>query len=435
MIRKLFQSELLRKSSLVTASSAISAFSRFLLVTILARYFSPETYGVWVSITSVAAIMMFGDFGITNALRNKLSLLRTSDNETDDIEREYFFTTFYFFIFFSGLLVFGFLWLSDFLPIEKLYNTSDILLKKQGVQMFVYVQVVFLIGIPFGIAMGLFFSYNESNVVAIINILNSLVSLGAILFAAFIFNVDIVILAKLYFALNLVFSVVAFVIFIVKRKWYNCFSISLKFAFYRVMEMLGTGMMFLGIQISTSYISNVPTVFIGAVGDLSMAASFNILQKLYVFVINIYQSAFNPIWSKISELVVLKKWQQVKRLHLNVIILSILLIGVFTFLLLIFSNSIIHLFVGNGYIVSKSLVALVGASYTLYIAFEASSLLQNALGKIKLRLSLQLVLLFILNFSLSKVYSILGINGIPVVLGVCWLILFVSIYIQGRKVI
>jgi len=119
--RKKLQGDMFKTSSFMAISQAISSISRFLLVTILARYLSPESYGIWVSITSVAAIMMFGDFGITNALRNKLSFLLASPENTDNIQREYFYTAFYFFFLLSIVLAISFYFISSYLPIEMKY--------------------------------------------------------------------------------------------------------------------------------------------------------------------------------------------------------------------------------------------------------------------------------------------------------------------------
>lgn len=432
---KLSKNDLFKKSSFMALSTAFTAISRFLLVTILARYLSPEYYGVWVSITSVAAIMMFGDFGITNALRNKLSTLLAQDKDTDNLQREYFFTSFYFFLGLAIILSITFVWLSNYIPIEKLYKTNNELLKLQGVEIFIFIQITFLMSIPFGMAAGLFFSYDESKYVAIFNMMNSVMTLGSVLILSLVFNSNIVLLAKVYFSLNLGVNFCFLLFFIYKRHWFRELSVDARKAPFRIIELLKTGVMFLGIQLSTSFTNNFPTVFIAAVVDLRIAASFNIAQKLYAMVLTIYQSVFNPIWSKLTLLAAQFKWKEFKNLHNNIILITF---GVFSITTIVFSftaNLIYEIVVGETYEVSIPIVFLLGVSTTFYALFEASSLLQNALGKLKLRLTLQLIILCVINFIFNKTLKQFGIESIPSVLSIIWFALFVSLYIEGNKII
>jgi O-antigen/teichoic acid export membrane protein len=432
---KTYKSDLFKKSSFIAFSAVISAVSRFLLVTILARYLNPESYGVWVSITSVAAIMMFGDFGITNALRNKLSILIADKDDTANIQREYFFTSFYYFLAFAIALSIVFVFFAKNFPIGNLYNTQNEILKKQGVDIFIYIQVTFFMSIPFGMANGLFFSYNESKYVAFFNIINSFITLGALLLLSMVFKANIVILAKIYFALNLLVNIFSLFFFIYKRKWYTNFSINVQYSFDKIKELLNTGIMFLGIQISTSFINNFPTVFLASVVDLKIAASFNITQKLYTMVMTVYQSIFNPIWSRLSLLAAQQNWNEFKALNHKIIYITFGVLVAFTIFFSFTAELIYRLVTGSLYEVSLPIVILLGISTTLYAMFEASSLLQNSLGKLKLRLISQLLVAATLSSIFSSAFNSFGVNSIPVVLSVIWLTLFVLLKYQGNKLI
>lgn len=432
---KLWRGDLFRNSSFLAISTSFNALSRFLLVTILARYLSPESYGVWVSITSVSAIMMFGDFGITNALRNKLSHLIANNEDNDKIQREYFFTSFYCFLGFALVLCLAFVLLSKYLPIENFYNTQNEILKKQGVEIFVYIQVTFILCIPLGMANGLFFSYNESKYVAIFNIINSFITLGSVLLLSMVFNANIVILAKVYFTLNLLINIVSLSFFVYKRKWFKKVSIDVEQSFSRIKELLKTGVLFLGIQLSTAFINNIPTIFIAAVVDLRIAASFNIAQKLYSMVLTIYQSVFNPIWSKLALLAAQHKWLELKRLHRKIIIITFVVLSLITVVITFSANFLINIVAGNSYDVSTPIVALLGTSMIFYAIFEATSLLQNALGRLRVRFLSQLFFILTISFIISYYFKIFGILSIPIVLSIIWIILFLILYFESQRII
>jgi O-antigen/teichoic acid export membrane protein len=63
-------------------SALIGNLTRLGLVMILSRYYSKEEFGIWAAITSTASVIAYGDFGIINALRNKLSKLIVLGNRT-----------------------------------------------------------------------------------------------------------------------------------------------------------------------------------------------------------------------------------------------------------------------------------------------------------------------------------------------------------------
>jgi len=433
LLNKILKNELFRSSSFLAFSTALSALSRFLLITILARYLSAESYGVWVSITSVAAIMMFGDFGITNALRNKLSELLANDRTSDDLQREYFYTSFYFFLVVSIVLSIMFFYFSSYFQIEKLYNTNDQLLKQKGVDIFIFIQIIFILTLPFGLAPGLFFSYNESKIYAIFNILNSSTSIFVTITLTLL-KFDILILAKAYFSCSFSFSIAMCVFFLYKRKW-NKFSINLKLAPQRVYELLKTGIFFLGIQLSTSFLNNIPTIFIGAVDDLKTAASFNIAQKLYTMVITIYQSVFNPIWAKLSSLAAFNKWSEFRKIHKQTILISLGIVSTTTIIFTIFSDIIFKIVAGDNIYANHSIVFAIGLSMFFFILFDSTSLVQNSLGKIKFKTFLTVLTALSTNSIFNFLFPLFGIISVPYTLSCIWALMSFVLYKQGLKLI
>ena len=85
----------------MVSSTGIDAVCRLLLVMILARIYSKDEFGIWATITSTAAIVATGDLGITNALRNKVSLLLVQDKGDSSNSQRYFYSAFYLFLSFS----------------------------------------------------------------------------------------------------------------------------------------------------------------------------------------------------------------------------------------------------------------------------------------------------------------------------------------------
>lgn len=430
---KIFANKLFTDSFLWVISSGVSALTRLLMVTVLARYFSGESYGVWVSITSVAAILMYGDFGITNALRNKVSELIAIENSENE-QREYYYTVFYFFCVLSLFLWFIFLIFSKHFSIESLYRTTDIELQKEGVASFVLVQSVFILSIPWGIVNGLYFSYQEGGFLAVFNIIVGVFSLGLIFLCVYVFHFSLFQTAATFFSINLVSPTISTFFFLKKRRWLHNRIVSRNFFFIRIRELLIPSLKFLGVQLSGAFINNTPTIALGALVDLKTAASFNVVQKLYVFLITIYQSLFNPIWGRYGHYVAMGKWLELSRIDRNLLLLTVLFFSGFVLLFSFFTNPIIHLFVGKEYHSTFQLTFFLGVSYVFYMMYEASAIVQNSTGHIGLRLFIQGSVVLLLPYAIDFIYK-KQMFGVEILLSLLWMLLFIVIRVQSFFII
>ncbi len=430
---KIFANKLFTDSFLWVISSGVSALTRLLMVTVLARYFSGESYGVWVSITSVAAIMMFGDFGVSNALRNKISELVALENSENE-QREYYYTVFYFFCGLSFFLWIIFLIFSKHFGIESLYRTEDIALQREGVASFVFVQSIFILSIPWGIVNGLYFSYQEGGFLAVLNIVVGIFSLVLIFLCVYVFHFSLFQTAISFFSINFVSPVLSTFFFLKKRAWFYNWGVSRIYFIKRIRELIIPSMKFLGVQLSGAFINNTPTIALGALVDLKTAASFNVVQKLYVFLITIYQSLFNPIWGRYGQYVALGKWLELRRIDRNLLLMTTLFFAGFVLLFSFFSNPIIIFFVGDEYHASFQLTFLLGVSYMFYMMYEASSIIQSATGYISLRLLLQILASLFLPFAIDTLYK-KQIFGVEILLLLLWLVLFLVLRIQSFLII
>ena len=104
MYRKTFSSPLFRGISWIFIATSIASVLRFLLIFILIRFYTQEEFGLWASITSLAAVIMTGDFGIVNVLRNLLSKEIVNGAEGDLKSKELFYSAFFSFLFFANVI-------------------------------------------------------------------------------------------------------------------------------------------------------------------------------------------------------------------------------------------------------------------------------------------------------------------------------------------
>jgi O-antigen/teichoic acid export membrane protein len=418
-------------------STLIGNLTRMGLIMILSRYYSKEEFGIWATVTSTAAVIAYGDFGITNALRNKLSQLIVLGNNGLKEAKKYFYSAFIFFLFFSLFLSLLVLIISKFIPFDVLFKTDSLELKKQGVLIILWVQFFFFIGIPLSIGGASFFSFHESKYSAFFSIVQTTTSfLIVIVFT--ILNLSIVTISIAYFVSSTLINGVGTIYFLKRRGWFH-YKFIWKDFYSHIKELISTGIKFMGFQLSNSFLQNAGTILASSFLGLSIAAEYSMVQKLYAFFSGIYQSMFNPIWGGYAEAAAKKDWRWCKK-TLNVSLIATILIFSVAIIVLYFLGNYFLLFIaGKGYVSEKILFLLLGLTSLFFILFSTSTIFQNATSTINLLLASTLIACLLI-FPISKMFMTrFGINGIAVSTSLIWLVLTCiltaqSYYLLNKKI-
>lgn len=414
---KIENSSLLKSTTYIFTSTLIDSIVRFLIVMILTRYYSKEEFGIWASISSIGAILVTGDFGITNALRNKVSSLLVFEGNSETMQK-YFYSVLYFFLFISLVFTCILLLSFNFINLDFLFKTDNELLRNTGTKILIFVQIIFLWTIPMSVAPPLFFSYNESERIAKINIFRSVCLLLSIIILI-LSNASITLISLSNFIIILLFSVVSSFIFIYKHKWFN-YKVSLKEIIKLNKELLKTGVKFMTLQFSSSYMQNVGTIIAGSFLSLSLAADYNIYMKIYTFIIQLIQSIFNPIWGRFSSAYFKrdKEWikQAYKKLKISITSVFILSSLILTFI----GNCLVSFIAGTTYNTSGTIYFMLGISSMTYILFNLASTLPNATNKLNILLTTSIFSCFMVTITTKWLSGNLGIIGIPIITALFW---------------
>lgn len=414
-------------------SSFIGNLTRIGLVFLLSRYYSKEEFGVWAVITSTAAVIAYGDFGIINALRNKLSELLVKGEMGLKDAKSYFYTAFISFSFISIILSLFFIVLSKFIAFDGLFKTESLFLKENGVYIILWVQFLFFINIPLSMGVACFFSFHEAKFSAYVSTAQTIISFFVVLVLVF-FKASMLTISIAYFGVNTLISAVGTYYFLKRRKW---FSYRFEYGPFvkQLKELCGTGIKFMGYQLSNSFLQNAGTLLASAYLGVGVAAEYNMVQKLYSFAIGIYQSIFNPIWGGYAEAAAKQDWAWCKR-TLNISLLATA--GIFItacIVLYFFGNTFLMLLAGEAYVANKSLFLLIGLTSLFFILFSAATVIQNALNKINLLLIGTVVLSFAI-FPLSKILiHKFDVVGIAIATSGTWLLLFILLTYQAYHII
>jgi O-antigen/teichoic acid export membrane protein len=414
-------------------SSLIGNITRLGLVMILSRYYSKEEFGIWATITATAAVIAYGDFGIINALRNKLSQLIVLGEDGLQQAKKYFFSSFIFFIFLSLVLSLLVLLLSKIISFDLLFKTENQLLKKQGVLIILWVQFLFFLNIPFSMGGASFFSFQESKYSAFFSTTQALSSFAIVVILA-ILKFSIVAISIGYFVSGTITSMIGTLYFIKRRNWFS-YTFKFKEFVFQIKELLSTGIKFMGLQLSSSFLQNTGTLLAGSFLGLSIAAEFNMVQKLYAFITGIYQSILNPIWGGYAEASAQNDWHWCKKTLSISLMVSAIVFSCAIIILYFFGNYFLLFFAGKGYITKQILFLFLGLTYLFFILFSFATILQNATNRINFLLG-SLLTASVLIFPISKIFmKEWNIIGVAVATSLIWMVLACLLTIQSYYII
>ena len=424
---------LLKNISWVFSSSLISNLLRFALIFIIIKFYSQEEFGLWASITSLAAVIVTGDFGFTNVLRNIVSREIPRGEVGNQEAKQYFYSALFFFLIISTIISIILLAFIDSIPYQSFFKTNNEIIKLQGKKIFITIQFIFLFNIPLSLGIPLFFSYGESKYYSIITTTQSISTFLIILLLS-LFHCAISILSISYFASNMVISTFGTIIFLKKRGWLkNIFP--LKTPSKRIKYMLAKGIQYLGVQLSSSFLQNVLTIYAGTLVGLNTAANINIIQKVFTFFTGVYQSIFNPIWGELAPKYINKQYAQCKQIIEKTTILT----GVVYTLLIIFTticgDYIIKFLTTSEFQIEPKIFIMVGIFFMIKIMFDNLTLLQNATSQMYVIFIGYLIFDLFTMFCIPKITLSFGIDWLIISSIICWFIFGIIAYINFRKIV
>lgn len=423
-------------SSNITAS-LVSNLARVAIIIIITRFYSKEEFGIWATITSTFAIIATGgDLGIVNALRNKLSELYVKGPESLKDAKSYFYTAFFIFIFLAIILSLIVTILYYNIPFESLFKTNNEYIKTQGKSILLWVQFLFLLGIPLSIGNASFFSFNESKYSALFTIIQSIVSLLFVLLAS-ILHFSIVYISICYFLIILLTNLISLLYFIYRRNWYSWNDEQFEFKPFinRSKYLFSHGVKFLGLQFSKGFLENAGTVIASSMLGLNIAAEFNLVQKLYTFGMGIYQSAFNPLWGAFTINAAKNNWIWCKKTFFMTIKITSFIIPLITIIFYFYGNFFLSIIGGNTYKADSNLFLFLGISTFFYMLFTTVTTFQSAISKINF-ITLLMILFSLIILPITKpIITSYGVNGIAISLSIIWLISFLLGFLQSYCII
>lgn len=402
-----------------------------LLVPMTIDYLSTDTYGTWLTISSIVTMLAFLDIGIGNGLRNKFS--EAVARQDHHLARVYVSTAYAVFTAIQVGIVGVFLLIVRYVPWQRVFNTT---IDSQQLQTVVLLTVVAMaIKLVLDILSYVLFALQEPSQVGLITFLaNVLVLVGTYLLIQFTPGNLIYLAAVSAISPVIILIVAGAYLYRGRLRLYRpSFSLASR---EHTGSLLSLGYKFFVIQIAVVVIFYTDNVIIAQLFGPAEVTTYNVAFRYFNAISMLFMIAITPYWSAFTEAAILKDktWMIQTYRYLQKLWLGLILVIV---LMILIATPVYTAWIGNRVRVPLSLNIFMGLFVAISCWNNITVAVINGLGKIKLQLYLS-ILASIINIPLSVYFGqYLNLGSSGVILATCATLLTGSFLsaIQANKLI
>lgn len=278
-------------------SVGISMLALIITVPMTLPYLGEERFGIWMTISSMALLLSFLDFGISNGLINQVAKANANPNQKD---LDFIVTNGLLMLVIVGVLLgLVFFPLIHFLPwtsIIKVESQNNIAEMQSAVMIFLW---IFLFNIPLGAIQKIFQGMQIAWQAYLIKALSAIASLIAVYFLAKQ-QAGIPELLLATFGIQSAFPL--FLIFIlIRKKILTWNALKHPHLITESYKLLHNGGLFLLLQIGGLLVWSIDSLIIASTLGVASVTKFALLQRLFQFVL-VPLAIFNsPLWGAYAD--------------------------------------------------------------------------------------------------------------------------------------
>jgi O-antigen/teichoic acid export membrane protein len=386
----------------------VTLFVGLILAGMLARYFSPDEFGLWSILISLNGVLLTGfDFGFGNALRNRMAQLYASRNDGEN--RVCYLAVFYWFLFSAFVLSTIFFSIRPHIPWELLFKTTDPYILETGATLIVLGASILAFNIAFNLYTVGFYSYQESHWNALVNgaarLLLLLCAVGFVLSLQSFFVINV-----MTFLVTLLSSVAAFMIFLAVRKW-PLTRIPLGAIWTRIRELWIKSAQFALLQLISTFLLMTDLFVVSNLLGLEVVGEYFLVKRLYLVLASFHFAVLLPLWSAYTESIESHDTEWAERSLKKAAALTVVVFTAGVIVLCLVGSDLIYWWTGKR-VVHASLFIWLGIWGFLYGWGNCFSVFLNAVGRLNVQVllgGLAAVAFIPLSLWLGKSHGIIGI--------------------------
>jgi O-antigen/teichoic acid export membrane protein len=314
----------------------------FMLIPLSMNYVNPDSYGVWITLSSIVAWMSFFDIGINNGLRNKLSQSLAEGNFA--LSRKYISTTYAILILISSFLLFMFSIINYNINWSRILNISSDYsseLSLIALVIFCYFCVKFI----FSTINIILLSYQMAAQASYRGLIEQISSL-VVIFLLSRFTSGSLLNLALALCLSPILILIYFNITLFRGKLKHI-SPSFRFVDFSVTkDLMGIGFKFFVIQIAGIIQFQTANFIIISQFGAKHVTEYNIVFKYFSVLSMVMALLMTPIWSAVTDAYTKKDYSWIIKIEKKFRAISFALVGL-GFIMLITSSYAYDLWLGK----------------------------------------------------------------------------------------
>jgi len=417
----------------IVASFAIKAFSiaiSIVLVPLTISYINPSRYGIWLTLSSIVGWLSFFDIGFGNGLRNKFTEALAEKQE--ELARIYVSTTYAILSIIIGIVLLVFFCINSFINWSNVLNSTPAMAGELSI-LAVIVFTFFCLRFIFQLLATVLTANQEPAKASLLELLGSLFSLIMIFILTKTTKGNLVYLGT-------VLSITPVLILFLSSLWfyrneYRKFAPSFRYIKFKFAKDLMTlGLKFFIIQIAALVLFNTDNIIIIHLFGSKDVTVYNVSFKLFSIVMMCFTIISTPLWSAFTDAYAKNDIPWI-RSTISTMEKIWLFLTVVTIVLLMFSQMIFKLWLGDKVLVPFALSVAMSSYIIVYIWQTIHVFLLNGIGKIKLQLYL-VIFSSLINIPLAIFLGRrFGLVGITMTSTLLFTIMGIIFSIQTRKIL
>jgi O-antigen/teichoic acid export membrane protein len=392
------------------AARGVAVCTAVISVPLTLHYLGAERYGMWMTLSSLIAMMSFADFGLGNGLLNSLA----EANGTNDTirARRAVSTAFFLLLGIATCLVLATLLISKFISWAQVFNVTDSRAAlESGPSVTVFI-LFFALGLPLGILQRIQMAYQEGFANSLWQTLGNLFGL-----------LGLVVAIRAAVGLPvLVASISAGPVMASILNWRSVFrvhhsALRPKWAHFDiccVRSLAAVGGVFFLMQIFGSIALSTDNIIIAQALGPKSVATYSLITRAFSIVAIVPMLFVSQLWPAYGEAYARGDLKWIRRTVYTTLWVNFILVTLISIIMLIFGKALLRLWVGPSIQFPLALSIPIACSTIVITSSHAIGIF--LLGINKLRFSLVAMLLLAPVTLLSKLYLV-GKVGL---LGVAW---------------
>lgn len=367
-----------RRAALTSAATVLGRgmglVATLISVPLTIRYLGTERYGIWMTISSIVALLGFADLGLGNGLLNAISTSHGRDDR--DFARNCVSSAFFLLTAVAVFLAVVFALCYPSIPWDRVFNVSpEVGRQEAGPAMAVFFGC-FLLGLPLGIITRIQMGYQQGFVNAAWQAVGSLLTLVCLLVAIWLRGSLPLLVLALAGAPLLATALNGAALFCRKMPWLapNWSAIS-----WQAARQIGqAGFMFLILQVCVALLSSVDNLIVAQILGQDAVTQLAVPARLFSVAGAVAMIALMPLWPAYGEAIARGDVAWAKRTLMRSTLLAGLVSAAFALPLIVFGRPIIHAWAGTDIQPSQSLLLALGCWTVLSTVGTSISMFLNA---------------------------------------------------------